>query len=139
MENKDHLIPVEIFGFYNYEAEGVTVFLKGDDVKVVPIVIGEFEAQALLMALQKQEAPRPMPYDLLETVLERTQGKIRQLVIHTLKEHVFHAYLLIDTGEKALLLDCRPSDGLVMATRLGAPIYITPEVMEEASVEPGTS
>ena len=66
---------------------------------------------------------------------ERMQGHIRQLVIHSIRENVFHAYLLIETREKPLLQDCRPSDGLVMATRLGAPIYLTPEVIEQAGGE----
>ena len=136
MASEDHLIPVQILGLHTDTPGGVAIVLKGDEPKVVPIVIGEFEAQALVMAIQKVEPPRPMPYDLLQDVLERMHGTIRQLVIHSVRDSVFHAYLLIESREKPVLLDCRPSDGLVMATRLGVPIYMTPEVLEEAGLEP---
>ena len=135
MASEDHLIPVQILGLHTDTPGGVAIVLKGDEPKVVPIVIGEFEAQALVMAAQKQASPRPMPYDLLQTVLERMQGHIRQLVIHSFRENVYYAHLLIETQEKPVLLDCRPSDGLVMATRLGVPIYLTPEVIEQAGEE----
>ncbi len=130
--NNDLLIPVEIFGFYDYGEGGVGVFLKGEEAKVVPIIIGHFEAQALQMAINKQELPRPIPYDLLQAMLERMEGNIRQLVIHSIKENVFHAYLVIEAQGKSFSLDCRPSDGMVMVSRLGAPIYLTSEVMEQA-------
>ena len=68
--NNDLLIPVEIFGFYDYGEGGVGVFLKGEEAKVVPIIIGHFEAQALQMAINKQELPRPIPYDLLQAMLD---------------------------------------------------------------------
>ena len=60
------------------------------------------------------------------------KAKARKLVIHTLKDEVFHAYLLIQTQDEAFYLDCRPSDGMILATLVGTPIYISPEVMNEA-------
>ena len=34
------------------------------------------------------------------------------------------------------VLDCRPSDGMVLVTRLGAPIYITPQLFERETPSP---
>ena len=129
------LIQVEIVGFFTHSVRNAGIALKGAEPKVVPIPIGDFEAQALLTAIHKQKLPRPMPYDLLQTVLERFQWTLRRLVVHSLRENIFYAYLVIDTQERSFLLDCRPSDGMVMATRLEAPIYVTPEVMEQAGVK----
>ena len=63
------------------------------------------------------------------------KGQVHQLVIHTLKDDTFHAYLLIQTQEEVFYLDCRPSDGMILATLMSIPIYMSPEVMSEAGRE----
>ena len=129
------LIPVQIVGFFTHNTATPMVALKGAESKLVLIPLGEYEAQALLVAIHQLEPSRPLPYDLLQAVLERLQMALRQLVIHTLREDTLYAYLVIDTSEQSIMQDCRPSDGMVMATRLNAPIYVTPEVVEQAGVE----
>jgi len=138
--NNDHLISVKIFNIYPYAdaqqglalPQNFLVFLKGEENKVVPITIGHFEGQALLMAMRKIPLPRPLPHNLLQNLLEKMKAKVHKLVIHTLKDEVFHAYLLIQSREETFYLDCRPSDGMILATLLGTPIFMSPEVMSEA-------
>ncbi len=137
---ENHLIPVYIFDMYPYpDAEqglGIPqkylVLLKGTENSVVPITIGHFEGQALAMALRKIALPRPLPHDLLCNLLKRINAVVHKLVIHTLKEDVFHAYLLVQAEGQSFYLDCRPSDGMILATLLGVPLFLTPEVMEAA-------
>ena len=141
MKDEDgHLIPVYIFDMYPYpDAEqglGIPqkflVLLKGAENSVVPITIGHFEGQALAMALRKIALPRPLPHDLLCNLLKRIDAVVHKLVVHTLKEDVFHAYLLIQAEGQSFYLDCRPSDGMIVATLLGVPLFLTPEVTEAA-------
>ena len=139
-DEESHLIPVYIFDMYPYpEAEqglGIPqkflVLLKGTENSVVPITIGHFEGQALAMALRKIALPRPLPHDLLCNLLKRIDAVVHKLVVHTLKEDVFHAYLLIRAEGQPFYLDCRPSDGMIVATLLDVPLFLTPEVMEAA-------
>ena len=146
MKSEDeNLVPVQILGIYPYGDshdsqqlfETFLVFLKGQDDKVVPISIGRFEGQALAMALRKMPPPRPLPYNLLKDLLEKMHGEVRQLVIHTLKDEVFHAYLLIQAQGQAFYLDCRPSDGMTLATLTGVPIYMHLGIIDEAGRELG--
>ena len=139
-DEESHLIPVYIFDMYPYpDAEQglgmpqkFLVLLKGTENSVVPITIGHFEGQALAMALRKIPLPRPLPHDLLCNLLKRIDAVVHKLVVHTLKEDVFHAYLLIQAQGQSFYLDCRPSDGMIVATLLGVPLFLTPEVMEAA-------
>ncbi len=139
-DEESHLIPVNIFDMYPYpDAEqglGIPqkflVLLKGTENSVVPITIGHFEGQALAMALRKIALPRPLPHDLLCNLLKRIDAVVHKLVVHTLKEDVFHAYLLVQAQGQSFYLDCRPSDGMILATLLGVPLFMTPEVMEAA-------
>ena len=139
-DEESHLIPVNIFDMYPYpDAEqglGIPqkflVLIKGTENTVVPITIGHFEGQALAMAIRKIALPRPLPHDLLCNLLKRINAVVHKLVVHTLKEDVFHAYLLVQAQGQSFYLDCRPSDGMILATLLGVPLFMTPEVMEAA-------
>ena len=139
-DEESHLIPVYIFDMYPYPdseqslgmPQKFLVLLKGTENSVVPITIGHFEGQALAMALRKIALPRPLPHDLLCNLLKRIDAVVRKLVVHTLKEDVFHAYLLVQAQGQSFYLDCRPSDGMIVTTLLGVPLFLTPEVMEAA-------
>lgn len=139
-QENSHLIPVYIFDMYSYPnaeqglglPQKYLVLLKGKENSVVPITIGHFEGQALAMAVRKIALPRPLPHDLLCNLLKRIDAVVRKLVVHTLKEDVFHAYLLVQAQGQSFYLDCRPSDGMIVATLLGVPLFLTPEVMEAA-------
>ena len=83
-----------------------------------------------MVAMQDEDFPRPLSYDLLEEILENVDGEVTRLVVHTLKDDTYYADLYIDTPDGEWVLDCRPSDGMVLVTRLGAPIYLKQQVFE---------
>ncbi len=130
------LIPAHIAGVRDFGADGVAVVLQGDDVPPLPIIIGHCEARALVRAMQDEDFPRPLAYDLLEEMLDKLQGEVTHLVVHSLKDDTFHANLYIETEAGEWVLDCRPSDGMVLVTRLGAPIYLRPQLFEPKDLSP---
>ena len=136
---KEHLIPVQVWRIYPYPdvspPETFLVVLKGEEEKFVPISIGFPEGQYLVMAMQQVAFPRPLTHNLIQNLLDKIKGEVHQLVIHTLKDETFHAYLLVQTQDEVFYLDCRPSDGMILATLMNVPIYMTPEVMGEAGRE----
>lgn len=141
MDRDEDLLPVRICNIYPYAeaqqgvgggTQSFLVFLKGEASTVVPIKIGHFEGQALVMALRKIPLPRPLPHNLLLNLLEKMNATVQRLVIHTLLDEVFHAYLFVETPSSTFCLDCRPSDGMILATLAGTPMYMTPAVMAQA-------
>ena len=125
----EHLIPVQIWRIYPYPdvtpPETFLVVLKGEEGKFVPISIGCPEGQYLVMAMQQVSFPRPLTHNLIQNLLGKVKGKVHQLVIHTLKDETFHAYLLIQTQDEVFYLDCRPSDGMILATLMNIPIFMS--------------
>lgn len=136
-----NLLPVEIWRICPWPdvtpLENFLVCLQGPDQRVVPISIGDFEGKALYMAREGIPPLRPLPHNLIENLVERVRGEILELVIHTLKDDVFHAYLKVRTPHDEFELDCRPSDGMVLATLLAVPIYVSTAVMDEAGRQLG--
>ncbi len=115
--------------------------------KVVPIWIGACEANALALSLEGVEVPRPLTHDLLLNILEALDARIEKAIIHTVKENVYYATLVIrdltfadseddEAANQALIeMDARPSDSLVLAVKKGVPIYISNEIFEEHAID----
>jgi len=109
--------------------EGGTVFL--------PIWIGVFEANAIALALEGIQTPRPMTHDLLQAVLGGLGAELVRIEIHALIEGTFHARLRVRRRAAAgaddlVEIDSRPSDAVALALRTGAPIWIARSVLDGA-------
>jgi len=109
--------------------------LKDTDFdRYLPIWIGPFEADAIAMALQHLDPPRPMTHDLLKQVISELGATVSHILITELAENTFHARIVIDLAGRHVEVDSRPSDAMALAVRCGVPMYVGDEVMEQASI-----
>lgn len=100
-----------------------------------PIVIGYLEATSIKMKLAQVETPRPMTHDLLYKVIESLDAKVEQLIIDKLVNSTFHAKLILKTADgKIRPVDARPSDGVALAVRSQAPMFVDEEVLNKAAI-----
>lgn len=122
------------------QSKSPVVMLKEDGgEQALPIWIGILEAAAIAYALEGVQPPRPMTHDLLKMLLEELGAGVPRIDIDALEDNVFHAKLhLVLPGGNRRLVDCRPSDGLAVALRLGAEIYAEEKVLQRASSAPET-
>ena len=88
------------------------------------IWIGEAEALALEAAIRRVPHRRPLTHDLLAGILERLDARLIQVRITELREEVFYALLALESSGERLEIDARPSDAMVLATRVGCPILV---------------
>lgn len=102
--------------------------------RFLPIFIGGVEANAIVLALQGYEPPRPLTHDLLKNVLEEMGARIEYITITELRESTFYASVRILHGTEVYEISSRPSDAIALAVRTGVPIYASDEVLEEASI-----
>jgi bifunctional DNase/RNase len=111
------------------------VFLESEEKKVLPIYIGASEAFSIQTALDNTPYPRPLTHDLFLNILENTGLQIEKIVIDDLSEGVFFSRLIIRRNGDNVEFDARPSDCIALAVRTNAPVYVSKNVMETASVE----
>lgn len=102
----------------------------------IPIVIGFPEAQAIECKLQEVVTPRPLTHDLMVNMMSTFGVSLREVHIHRLNNGVFAAELILSGNGDIHVVDSRSSDAIALAIRVDAPIYTTPEVLEEAGFEP---
>ena len=99
----------------------------------LPIIIGQFEAQAIALELEGIKPPRPLTHDLVKNVLESLGTNLSDVIINELREGTFFARLNVEGNSASHEIDARPSDAIAIAIRFGVPIYVSEAVMEEAS------
>jgi len=111
------------------------VLLKDAEAdRYLPIWVGPFEADAIAMALQHIETPRPMTHDLLRSVIAELGASVSHILIHALADNTFYARIVMDLNGRHTEVDARPSDAMALAVRCGAPIYAADDVIEQASI-----
>ena len=131
------MIPVNVDKIsYHPSSRSYAVLLKEQNSeKVLPILVGSFEAQSIALALEVVETPRPLTHDLICEMIKKIDAKLVSVGISKLNDGVFYAKLNIKGlkfGNKQI--DSRPSDAISIALRLNAQIYVSPEVIKEAGV-----
>jgi hypothetical protein len=112
----------------------VVVLRETEGNRYLPIWIGQFEADAIAMAIQGHEPQRPMTHDLLKAAIGELDGVVRQIYINDIRDNTFFARILIDQAGRTIELDARPSDAIALAERVQAPIFVADHVLEQAGV-----
>jgi len=111
------------------------VILKDlDGKRYLPILIGPFEATAIALALEGTQVPRPLSHDLMRTMLESMHATLEQIVIYDIKDSTFFAKLIVRQNGDTQEIDARPSDGIALALRMQAPIYVSDKIVLEETV-----
>jgi bifunctional DNase/RNase len=100
----------------------------------IPIIIGGFEAQAIVIKIENLEPPRPLTHDLFKSFADEFNISVVEVIIHKLEEGVFYSKLLCNNGEKELSIDSRTSDAVALALRFGCPIYIAEDILDKAGI-----
>jgi bifunctional DNase/RNase len=119
----------------NLVTQNRVVFLKEvHGERHLPIWIGDFEAQAIAMELQGVASPRPLPYDLIKSIIGDVDGRVERVLVTELSQDVFYARIVIKMPNRTVEVDSRPSDAIAVAVRTGAPILVDETVMEKAGV-----
>lgn len=125
-----------ILFFAQAAAPGYTLFLQtlDEDDRSLPIVVGQYEAQAIALALEQIRLERPMTHDLLSQVISSLTDGLESVVIKSLREGTFFAELNVKNEDGMQRIDARPSDAIALALRARVPIHVSNDVFEEASI-----
>ncbi len=108
----------------------IVILEEVDGPRRLTIWIGEAEAIALALELEKVSHPRPPTYAFAANVLQAANGRLREVRIDRLDGEVFIASAVIDGPSGQREVDARPSDALNLALLLSAPIRVDSNVLE---------
>ncbi len=110
----------------------IVILRDKENVNTLPIWIGILEANAIAVGLENVKLPRPMTHDLFKNLLDQTGLRLLKVEVTDIKESTYYAVLHLDSGGKAIAIDCRPSDAIAIAIRMEVPIVVRDIVIDKA-------
>ena len=112
---------------------GPVVLLKVRN-KAIPVFVDALVAESIQGALTGQKPPRPLPHDLMQTLLEAFDARVSQVVI-TFKAGIYYGALSVVAGKTTKIFDSRSSDAIALAIRFKALILVSEELLDAVGVD----
>lgn len=107
------------------------VMLRAGGEDLLPIVIDETQAYAILAAREGHDPARPGTHDLLLSVISLLGAELKRVEVTDLKDGVFYGQVVLERNGVDFEVDARPSDALALAARAGCRITVAEKVLEE--------
>ena len=126
----------------------VLVLQEKGGTRLLPIWIGQPEAESIVMQIHNIKRTRPLTHDLCKNLILGLGGALRRVQITRVEKNTYYAELHINRGDNVVQIDARPSDSIAIALRLAAPIFAAETLLssiemdeqsEESSGAPTTS
>ncbi len=113
----------------------ILLLREREGTRYLPIWIGTPEATAIALALEGIETARPLTHDLMKTLLDALGADIERVDVTSLDQGTFFADLVIEADGEKLTISSRPSDAIALATKVGAPVFASKALLDEAGIE----
>ena len=115
----------------------VVILQEKGGTRLLPIWIGQSEAESIVIEMNQLKRERPLTHDLCKNLIVGLGGTLRRVHITKVQNKTFYAELHIARPAGAVSIDARPSDSIAIALRFEAPIFaqeslLTALLLEEA-------
>jgi uncharacterized protein len=109
---------------------------KGGE-RLLPIWIGQPEAESIVMEMNHVHPPRPLTHDLCKQLISGLGGALQRVQITKVEKNTYYAELHIRRGDSVFHVDARPSDSIAIALRLAAPIFAPESLLSTLQLDEG--
>jgi bifunctional DNase/RNase len=107
----------------------VVILREKEGERLLPIWIGQSEAESIVIEMSKLRRERPLTHDLCKTLITGLGGTLRRIQITKVENRTYYAELHIRVEERMIQIDARPSDSIAIALRFAAPIYAQEDLL----------
>jgi len=127
------ILDIDTIGSSRTQSNSYTLILtEREGTRALPIIIGGFEAQAIVVALENIKASRPLTHDMFVSFMTQSGVKLNEVLINDYKNEIFYAQLHCEKNGENLIIDARPSDAIALAVRVGCEVFILADVLQRA-------
>ena len=113
----------------------VLVLQEKGGTRLLPIWIGQPEAESIVMQIHNIKRVRPLTHDLCKNLILGLGGSLRRVQITRVEKNTYYAELHINRGDNVVQIDARPSDSIAIALRLSAPIFASETLLSSIEIE----
>lgn len=115
----------------------VLILAEENGTRRIPVIVGTAEAQSIAAFIERVQPPRPLTHDLFVSFSHAFGVTLDEVMIYKYEDGVFYSEMTFSNEDSQVSLGSRTSDAIALALRTNAPIYTTPEILEETGLELG--
>lgn len=116
----------------DFSRSQIIVLGEKEGERAFPIFIGLNEAMAMDLAARGERTPRPLTHDLVLNVVRGVGATLERVLVLKLENDTFYGALELRTADGGTVrIDSRPSDAIVLATKVHAAIFVEEKVLSE--------
>lgn len=101
---------------------------RGGD-RLLPIWIGQAEAESIVVHIHQMKHSRPLTHDLCTHLIRDMGATLNRVQITRVSKNTYFAELHVEREGTLVRIDARPSDSIAIALRMQAPIYAADELL----------
>ena len=113
----------------------VVILQEKGGARLLPIWIGQPEAESIVMQMNGVKRERPLTHDLCKSLIVGLGGTLRRVQITKVQQRTYYAELHIGGPQGIVQVDARPSDSIAIALRLSAPIFAQESLLTAVNEE----
>ncbi|HXC24704.1 MAG TPA: bifunctional nuclease family protein [Gemmatimonadaceae bacterium] len=131
------LVEVEILrlGLDRTSNSYVVILHEKDGDRILPIWIGQAEAESIVIEMHHMHRERPLTHDLCKQIIVQLGATLHHVNITSVASRTYYAELHLASRDGSVVVDARPSDCIAIALRFAAPIYALESLLTEAVIE----
>ena len=131
------LVEVEVarLGLDRTSGTYVVILRERDGARLLPIWIGQPEAESIVIEMHNMHRERPLTHDLCKNIITHLGAKLRRVHITRVASRTYFAELHLASRDGSVLVDARPSDSIALALRFQAPIFANESLLSMGLVE----
>ena len=107
----------------------VVILREKEGERLLPIWIGQAEAESIVIEMSKLKRERPLTHDLCKTLITGMGGTLRRIQITKVENRTYYAEMHIRVEDRMIQIDARPSDSIAIALRFAAPIFAQEDLL----------
>ncbi len=115
----------------------VVILQEKGGSRLLPIWIGQPEAESIVIEMNHIKRERPLTHDLCKNLIVGMGGTLRRVHITKVQNRTFFAELHVAMPNGMVQVDARPSDSIAIALRFSAPIFAQASLLTAMLVDEG--
>lgn len=113
----------------------VVILQEKDGDRLLPIWIGQAEAESIVIEMNNVKRARPLTHDLCKSIIIGLGGSLQRVQITKVEDRTYYAEMHIARNDRIVHIDARPSDSIAIALRFSAPIFAQDSLLSALLLE----
>ena len=109
----------------------VVILREKEGERILPIWIGQPEAESILLEMNQVRKERPLTHDLCKSLIVGLGAELQRVNITKVENRTYFAELLLLRNGEQYQVDARPSDSIAIALRTASPVFAADSLLLE--------